>query len=115
MPPRRIASSKAGKASAVKSKGKPAITIAFERPEQPLATALPPARIHPSSYHYPLLVDDKTQHVALLGWFKSVEDTRTMPWRKAWIDRTQSSGSDEETAQALNRRAYEVWVSEVSK
>lgn len=115
MPPRRAASTKAGKAIPAKSKPKPATSIEFEKPQQSLATALPPARVHPPSYHYPLLIDDKTQHVVLLDWFKGVEDTRTMPWRKAWIDRTSSSKSDEELAQALNRRAYEIWVSEVSK
>lgn len=115
MPPRRAASSKTGRAVPARSKAKPATSIAFEEPEQPLASALPPARVHPRSYHFPLLSDDKKQHVALLDWFKSVEDTRTMPWRKAWIDRTQFPGSDEEAAHAVNRRAYEVWVSEVSK
>jgi hypothetical protein len=112
MPPRRAASSKA---TSTRSKAKPAKSIAFERPEQPLTPALPPARLHSSSYHYPLLVDDQSHHVSLLDWFKSVEGSRTMPWRKTWVDRTQASGSDEETAQALNRRAYEVWVSEVSR
>ena len=115
MSPRRAAGSKAGKAVPARSKAKSVTSLAFERPGQPLTAALPPARVHPPSYHHPLLLDDKTQHVALLDWFRSVEDTRTMPWRKAWIDKTQSSKSDEETAQALNRRAYEVWVSEVSK
>jgi len=115
MPPRRTAASKAGKAAPARSKAKPVTSIAFESPGQPLTAALPPARVHPLSYHYPLLIDDKAQHVALLDWFKSVEDTRTMPWRKAWIDKTQSPESDEETAQAVNCRAYEIWVSEVSK
>ncbi|KAF3039953.1 hypothetical protein E8E12_008996 [Didymella heteroderae] len=119
MPPRRSVSSKAGHAALpkakakAKAKAKPMTSIIIERPEQPLAAALPPGRVHTLSYHHPLLIDDKTQHDALLDWFTSVEDTRTMPWRKAWIDRTHCSASDEETAQALNRRAYEVWVSEV--
>ncbi|KAF1923317.1 DNA glycosylase [Didymella exigua CBS 183.55] len=112
MPPRRTASSKPSKAVPTKSKGKPAWSIAFEKPERPLIAALPPARAHSPSYHFPLLIDNQSQYDALLDWFKTVEDSRTMPWRKAWIDRTQTSTSGD-TDQTINKRAYEVWVSEV--
>jgi A/G-specific adenine glycosylase len=115
MPPRRAAATKAGKAASTKSKPKPATSIAFRKPHESISAALPPARAHSSSYHYPLLIDDKDRHDAFLSWFKSVEDSRTMPWRKPWIDRSQSSGSEDEKNETLNKRAYEVWVSEVSK
>ncbi|KAF1361446.1 A/G-specific adenine glycosylase [Lizonia empirigonia] len=36
-----------------------------------------------------------------------------MPWRKAWLERPQNSKPSEDTARILNKRAYEVWVSEV--
>jgi len=52
---------------------------------------------------------------ALLGWFESVEETRSMPWRKKWIDPQDYNGKDEELGTVLGKRAYEVWVSEVSK
>lgn len=115
MPPRRAATAKASKAGSAKLSIKPTTTAIFEKPAEPIATALPPTRTHPSAYHYPLLIDDKSQHDALLSWFKGVEDSRTMPWRKAWIDPSQASGTLENTENVLNKRAYEIWVSEVSK
>lgn len=115
MPPRRAAVSKASKVVSTKAKSKPAATNFFEKPENTIAAALPPARVHPNGYHFPLLFEDKSQQDALLEWFKSVEDSRTMPWRKAWIDPSQQLGAANDTERALNKRAYEVWVSEVSK
>jgi hypothetical protein len=38
-----------------------------------------------------------------------------MPWRKEWVDPGAWEGGDEELGSVLARRAYEVWVSEVSK
>lgn len=38
-----------------------------------------------------------------------------MPWRKKWIDPGKFEGSEEELRKAVARRAYEVWVSEVSE
>jgi hypothetical protein len=38
-----------------------------------------------------------------------------MPWRKKWIDPGVWEGTDEELDEVLARRAYEVWVSEVSE
>lgn len=38
-----------------------------------------------------------------------------MPWRKKWIDPTEFKGSKEDLDKLLGIRAYEVWVSEVSK
>ncbi|KZM28077.1 uncharacterized protein EKO05_0000870 [Ascochyta rabiei] len=113
MPPRRAATSKASKAASARSSLKATTSNCFERPKEPAATVLPPARAHSSSYHYPLLLDDRAQHGALLNWFKGVEDCRTMPWRKPWLDRSQDGGPEEQIKQTLNKRAYEVWVSEV--
>ena len=98
-----------------KSKPKPAATTAFEKPEERIATALAPTRTHSAPYHYPLIIGDEGQQDALLRWFKSVEDSRTMPWRKAWIDPSPISKTSDELKDVLNKRAYEVWVSEVSK
>ncbi|KAF8970216.1 DNA glycosylase [Flammula alnicola] len=43
--------------------------------------------------------------IALLDWYKTVHDTRKMPWRKAY----NPTLGPEERAQ----RAYEVWISEI--
>ncbi|KAL5117831.1 hypothetical protein ACEQ8H_004305 [Pleosporales sp. CAS-2024a] len=84
------------------------------RPAEPTVTCLPPiGRIHHASYHYPLLIDDKSACDALLNWFKACEETRNMPWRKAWIDPSVFDGTTEEFQKALGIRAYEVWVSEI--
>ncbi|KAF1838924.1 DNA glycosylase [Decorospora gaudefroyi] len=82
-------------------------------PAATLAAALPPARVHDSSYHYPLLFGDRSAYDALLRWFEGVEETRSMPWRKKWIDPAELTGSEEELGRVLSMRAYEVWVSEV--
>ena len=37
-----------------------------------------------------------------------------MPWRKKWID-PEESEDKEELGRVLSKRAYEVWVSEVSE
>jgi A/G-specific adenine glycosylase len=60
-------------------------------------------------------MDDQATCNALLNWFVSVEETRSMPWRKKWIDPTEFEGKQEELGKVLGKRAYEVWVSEVSK
>lgn len=52
---------------------------------------------------------------ALLTWFEDVEETRSMPWRKKWIDPKDFEDREEELGRVLGKRAYEVWVSEVSK
>lgn len=53
---------------------------------------------------------------ALLKWFEGVAKERGMPWRKAWIDPTASESSSAETMrQDLEKRAYEVWISEISE
>jgi A/G-specific adenine glycosylase len=50
-----------------------------------------------------------------LSWFEDVEEARSMPWRKRWIDPKEYEGTEEEVGVVLAKRAYEVWVSEVSK
>jgi A/G-specific adenine glycosylase len=80
-----------------------------------LSTAIPPLRSHNVSYHFPLLMDDCITCDALLSWFLSVEETRSMPWRKPWLDPKDFEGREKEFGDFLGRRAYEVWVSEVSK
>lgn len=52
---------------------------------------------------------------ALLKWFEGVEETRSMPWRKSWIDPAEWDGREGELEGVLAKRAYEVWVSEVSE
>lgn len=84
-------------------------------PLTPPAVALPPSRIHSTSYHYPLILGNRSACDALLSWFNGVAETRSMPWRKAWINPADFEGREEELKSVLSKRAYEVWVSEVSK
>jgi A/G-specific adenine glycosylase len=84
-------------------------------PTTTLAPAIPPARVHNASYHYPLLLEAEESCGALLSWFEGVEETRSMPWRKRWIDPKNFEGRETELSAVLGKRAYEVWVSEVSK
>jgi A/G-specific adenine glycosylase len=96
------------------SKHAPKPTL-IPKPATPHPTITPPARIHSSSYHYPLLLDDRETCNALLQWFEGIEQARSMPWRKPWIDPATFEGSEEELGEVLGRRAYEVWVSEISE
>jgi len=83
-------------------------------PATPLTPAIPSARAHDASYHYPLLLDGRSGCDALLSWFHGVAETRSMPWRKKWID-PEEYEDKEELGRVLSKRAYEVWVSEVSE
>ncbi|KAF5024788.1 hypothetical protein F66182_3132 [Fusarium sp. NRRL 66182] len=71
----------------------------------------PPARRHQLSYHRPLLLQDPSRRQALLSWFDLVSTKRSMPWRKAWIDPREHE--QHELRSLLERRAYEVWISEI--
>ncbi|OIW32304.1 DNA glycosylase [Coniochaeta ligniaria NRRL 30616] len=72
----------------------------------------PTARSHDIAYHRPLLLDSRDGREALLAWFDGVSSSRLMPWRKPWIDPRTWDDADVLRA-ALERRAYEVWISEV--
>lgn len=74
-----------------------------------------PVRQHALMYHRPLLLDGqqgKESRQSLLRWFDSVSTTRAMPWRKAWVNPRDMSDSAE-VRRVLERRAYEVWISEI--
>lgn len=76
---------------------------------------LPPARRHPIIYHRPLLLDKdggSQGRKALLSWFHSVSESRSMPWRKAWVN-PKMIPDPIELRQTLEKRAYEVWISEI--
>lgn len=78
------------------------------------ATSEPPLRRHRAFYHRPLLLDDRQHRSDLLTWFDSVSTARSMPWRKAWIDpKTYQNSNQSELRSVLERRAYEVWISEI--
>ncbi|KAM3549109.1 hypothetical protein MY1884_008888 [Beauveria asiatica] len=80
-----------------------------------LTPSLPPTRRHTLAYHVPLLLDGPRAAAAratLLSWFDSVSAARAMPWRKPWIDPC-SFASPSELRSALEKRAYEVWISEI--
>ncbi|KAL6909276.1 DNA glycosylase [Trichoderma evansii] len=76
---------------------------------------LPPARQHSIIYHRPLLLDKDVGsqgRKALLSWFHSVSESRSMPWRKAWVNPKMISDPID-LRQTLEKRAYEVWISEI--
>ncbi|KAM3426762.1 hypothetical protein MY4824_009826 [Beauveria thailandica] len=80
-----------------------------------LTPSLPPTRRHTLAYHVPLLLDGPraaAARAAFLCWFDSVSAARAMPWRKPWIDPC-SFASPSELRSALEKRAYEVWISEI--
>lgn len=80
-----------------------------------LTPSLPPTRCHTLAYHTPLLLDAKLGadgRKAFLRWFDSVSESRTMPWRKPWVDPADFS-SEDELRRTLAKRAYEVWISEI--
>lgn len=61
------------------------------------------------------MLDDEAASKELLRWFEGIEEARNMPWRKKWLDPAAFVGREEEFGKVLEKRAYEVWVSEVSK
>ncbi|TRX89435.1 hypothetical protein FHL15_009733 [Xylaria flabelliformis] len=72
-----------------------------------------PQRVHGIDYHRPLLLDSREERVKLLKWFDSVSSQRSMPWRKQWIDPKAHADDPVLLRQKLERRAYEVWISEI--
>jgi hypothetical protein len=69
-----------------------------------------------AAYHYAQLLQDRAACAALLAWFGGdVSTARSMPWRKAWVDPAEYAGREARLRDVLMCRAYEVWVSEVSK
>ncbi|KAI1099293.1 DNA glycosylase [Jackrogersella minutella] len=74
-----------------------------------------PGRAHDAGYHRPQLLDSRPGRAALLDWFDGVSTARKMPWRKAWIEPNSAEGGGEEgdLRARLERRAYEVWISEI--
>ncbi|KAK6844897.1 A/G-specific adenine DNA glycosylase [Apiospora arundinis] len=87
----------------------------FSRDGEPAPAAFTPefpGRQHPPLYHRPLLLDNVEGRASLLEWFDSVSASRAMPWRKPWID--PSAVPDAVVLrEQLERRAYEVWISEI--
>ncbi|KAH8896788.1 DNA glycosylase, partial [Thozetella sp. PMI_491] len=77
--------------------------------------ATPLTRPHPPTYHRPLLLNGAKGRIArdaLLAWFDSVSSARAMPWRKAWVNPADFTDATQ-LRDALERRAYEVWISEI--
>ncbi|KAI1381085.1 DNA glycosylase [Hypoxylon crocopeplum] len=78
-----------------------------------------PSRAHGVDYHRPLLLDSRQGRESLLQWFDTVSTTRKMPWRKAWINPTAAADEiipgeeGQDLRRRRERRAYEVWISEI--
>ncbi|RYP41218.1 hypothetical protein DL768_010533 [Monosporascus sp. mg162] len=73
-----------------------------------------PGRVHLVTYHRPILLDSQEGRASLFKWFDSISNARAMPWRKAWLETAFSGASDASTSRRqLERRAYEVWISEI--
>ncbi|KAH9893772.1 DNA glycosylase [Xylariomycetidae sp. FL2044] len=81
------------------------------------STCSVPSRVHSIDYHRPILLDVRQSRSALLEWFDGVSTSRSMPWRKPWIDPRGFGGDcgddDATRREKLARRAYEVWISEI--
>ena len=90
------------------------------------ACSAPGPRPHTPSYHRPLLLDTPASAQQLLAWFDATQHDRDMPWRQPWMDpdaplpkRVCGSASASEAGgaasrtDALQKRAYEVWISEI--
>ncbi|EHK21183.1 uncharacterized protein TRIVIDRAFT_51858 [Trichoderma virens Gv29-8] len=78
-------------------------------------TCFPSLRQHSVLYHRPLLLDEQVGsqgRKALLSWFDSVSQSRSMPWRKDWVD-PKTISDPTELRKTLEKRAYEVWISEI--
>lgn len=103
-----------------------------------LPACCPPERHHGADYHRPLLLDDEAARQALLAWYGSVSNARGMPWREGlsadfpsasttsstalsttpstsspWLDPAACLAAGPAGRDALARRAYGVWISEV--
>ncbi|KAH6649216.1 DNA glycosylase [Chaetomium tenue] len=72
-----------------------------------IPSPLPKTRIHPPTYHHPLLLTNPPARTALLTWFTHARTLRPMPWRQPFQPPQTLTRSQ------LSRRAYEVWISEV--
>lgn len=91
----------------------------------PRFAAILPVRRHTTAYHEPLLLwtNDGTLKGdvgrELLEWYAEVATQRGMPWRKRWIDpqaeEFKGSGGSKALRKQLEKRAYEVWISEISE
>lgn len=90
-------------------------TLLDAHDEAAVGPCLPPLRQHLLQYHRPLLLHKEAGRKSrddILKWFDGVSTSRSMPWRKTWID--PSRFTDEgDIREALKRRAYEVWISEI--
>lgn len=82
----------------------------FAQNDEPGSTqCVGPNRSHATTYHRPLLLgaNGRVSRDALLAWFDSTSSARKMPWRKPFLDPALAPRD------ALERRAYEVWISEI--
>lgn len=97
---------------------------AFANPTSSTVAVAHPSREHAVSYHRPALLNNSIARTNLLQWFDSVRGKRGMPWRKDFISPLQGDPTkddemqrpkNEEVREILKRRAYEVWISEISE
>ncbi|KAJ2994273.1 hypothetical protein NUW58_g1600 [Xylaria curta] len=72
-----------------------------------------PQRRHNIDYHRPLLLNSRKGRADLMQWFDQVSSRRSMPWRKPWIDPQVHADNPALLREKLERRAYEVWISEI--
>lgn len=112
---RKPSNARTSKDDAVLSSLFAAAPIAASAPEPCVPST---GRRHSLSYHKPLfLCEDRgyEHRRSLLSWFDSVSAARAMPWRKAWIDANSPAlqRDRDRLREQLERRAYEVWISEI--
>lgn len=74
--------------------------------------------IHPRSLHS--IREPATMRVALLKWYKTVENNRRMPWRKPYDPNLGPEGRSQRAYEVCRpapsncvRNCFQVWVSEI--
>lgn len=95
--------------------GKAISSLFMSRDETVKGAAEPPMRRHTLKYHRPLLLDGdrgRKGRSDLLTWFDGVSTSRSMPWRKKWVDPAEYHDKGV-LREILKKRAYEVWISEI--
>lgn len=72
-----------------------------------------PGRVHNIDYHRSQLLDSRKGRDDLLAWFDGISTARSMPWRKSWVDPRKYVDDPALLREKLEKRAYEVWISEI--
>ncbi|KAK5635289.1 hypothetical protein RRF57_011001 [Xylaria bambusicola] len=87
--------------------------LSADRAVPDISPSVLPARVHNIDYHRPLLLISRKGRKDLLNWFDGISTKRSMPWRQPWVDPRIYADDPSLLRQKLEKRAYEVWISEI--